>query len=105
MTPVAVPPVDPSAMMTSLAPLSPPTPAPQTTFSTSFSQLLENGVNDVNAKLMQSDQLVRAFALDDSIPVHQVTYALEQSRLSLELMMQVRNRLIDSYQQLMNMQL
>jgi flagellar hook-basal body complex protein FliE len=67
--------------------------------------LLENGVNDVNAKLMQSDQLVRAFALDDSIPVHQVTYALEQSRLSLELMMQVRNRLIDSYQQLMNMQL
>ena len=73
--------------------------------SSAFSSLLTTGLDDVNAKLLDADKMARAFALDDSTPVHQVTYALEQARLSLDLMMQVRSRLIEGYQQLMNMQL
>lgn len=73
--------------------------------SVSFSQLLTNGVDRVNTDQLEAGKMVRAFTLDDSIPVHQVTYALEQARLSLELMLQVRSRLIEGYQQLMNMQL
>jgi flagellar hook-basal body complex protein FliE len=34
-----------------------------------------------------------------------VTFALEQARLSLELMLQVRSRLVEGYQQIMGMQL
>jgi len=49
--------------------------------------------------------MVKAFALDDSIPVHQVTFALEEARLAVELAMQVRTRLLESYRELMNMQL
>jgi flagellar hook-basal body complex protein FliE len=71
---------------------------------TAFSRLL-NGVESVGNDVLNADRLVRDFALNDSIPVHQVTYALEQARLSLNLMMQVRNRLVEAYQQMMNMQL
>jgi flagellar hook-basal body complex protein FliE len=70
----------------------------------SFSEMLIKGVEQTNAKLVEADHLVAAFAVDDSIPAHQVTYALEEARLSLELMLQVRNRVIDTYQQMMNMQ-
>ena len=70
----------------------------------SFSQFLLSGINDANSKVLDADNAVRSFALDDSIPVHQVTFALEQARLTLELMMQLRGRLVDAYQQLMNMQ-
>jgi flagellar hook-basal body complex protein FliE len=70
----------------------------------SFAQMIQGGIDETNRKLAEADKMVRAFALDDSIPVHQVTYALEQARLSLELMMQVRSRLIEGYQQFMNMQ-
>lgn len=70
-----------------------------------FSSLLTQGVESVNADLLNADKLVHDFALSDAIPVHQVTYALEQSRLSLNLMMQIRNRLVEAYQQMMNMQL
>lgn len=73
--------------------------------ASSFAQLLTQGVEQVNQKVIDADNQVRAFTLDDSIPVHQVTYALSQAQLSLELMMQVRNRLVEGYQQLMNMQL
>jgi len=81
----------------------PPAPAPST--SVSFSQMLSAGVDHVNATALDADNMVRAFTLDDSIPVHQVTYALSQAQLSLEMMVQMRNRLVEGYQQLMNMQL
>ena len=103
MTPM--PPILPVSSATPLAQLPVLAPAPQLPGTASFAQLLENGMQDVSAKVVQADNMVRAFALDDSIPVHQVTYALAQARDSLELMMQVRNRLVESYQQLMNMQL
>jgi len=76
-----------------------------TTGATSFSQMLLNGVDNVNQKLINADATAKAFVLDDSIPLHQVTFALEQARLSLELMMQVRSRLVEGYQELSRMQL
>lgn len=81
-----------------------PIASPGTT-GTSFSSLLMNGVNGVNQKLVNADAMARAFALDDSIPVHQVTFALEQARLSFELMLQVRSKLVDAYQEFSRMQL
>jgi len=73
--------------------------------SQSFAGMLMNGVSQVDAKVTEADQLVRQFVVDDSVPIHQVTYALEQARLSVELMMQVRARLVEGYQEIMRMQL
>jgi len=72
---------------------------------TSFARMLLDGVGQVDARLQDADAIARAFVLDDSIPVHQVTYALERARMSLELMLQVRARLVEGYQELMRMQL
>jgi flagellar hook-basal body complex protein FliE len=70
----------------------------------SFEQLLHKGIEATDMKVAEANRLVATFALDDTIPAHQVTFALEEARLSLELMIQVRNKLIDGYQQIMNMQ-
>lgn len=70
-----------------------------------FGDILRAGMQQVDGKLAAADNLVRQFALDDSVPVHQVTYALEEARLSVELAMQVRARLVEGYRELMNMQL
>jgi flagellar hook-basal body complex protein FliE len=85
--------------------VSSPVPTLPNPTSTTFAQLLTDGFDRVSANMNNADKMVRAFALDDSIPVHQVTFALEQARLSMELLLQVRGRLVESYQQLMNMQL
>jgi flagellar hook-basal body complex protein FliE len=71
----------------------------------SFARMLLDGVDQVNQKVLDADKMVQAFALDDSVPLHQVTFALEQARLSTELMMQVRARVLEGYQELMRMQL
>lgn len=70
-----------------------------------FSTWLMNKVDKANHDLVQADSMAKAFALDDSIPVHQVTYAMEQAKISLEIMLQVRTHLVDAYQELTRMQL
>lgn len=73
--------------------------------SPGFADVLTAGFKTMTAKVTAADDMVRRFALDDSIPVHQVTYALEEARLSVELAMQVRARLVEGYREMMNMQL
>jgi flagellar hook-basal body complex protein FliE len=73
--------------------------------TTSFAQLLYDGIDRVNAKANAADAAARSFALDDNIPPHRVLYALEQSSMSLQMMMAVRNRLVEGYQEIMRMQL
>lgn len=83
-----------------LGPVAPPPPPAQ-----GFGALLLSGLHALDAKLDAADALVRRFAVDDSVPIHQVTMALEEARLSVELAMQVRARLVEGYRDLMNMQL
>lgn len=80
-----------------------PTAAPQA--SGGFSDILMYGLRGVDEKVATADKLVQQFAIDDSIPVHQVTIALAEARVSVELAMQVRARLVEGYRELMNMQL
>jgi flagellar hook-basal body complex protein FliE len=70
-----------------------------------FGEILSGGMKQVESKVATANDLVRQFAVDDSIPLHQVTFALEEARLAVELAMQVRGRLLESYRELMNMQL
>jgi flagellar hook-basal body complex protein FliE len=81
-----------------------PIAAPQAN-AADFGEVLMAGLRNVDQKVASADKLVQQFAIDDSIPVHQVTMALAEARMSVEIAMQVRSRLVESYRELMNMQL
>jgi flagellar hook-basal body complex protein FliE len=70
-----------------------------------FAHMLASGVDQVNQKVANAQKLATAFALDDSVPLHEVTFALQEARISLEFMLQARAKLVDAYQQLANMPL
>lgn len=86
-----------------IGPIAPPPAASPP--ASGFGNMLIAKLRGVDAKLESADALVRRFAVDDSVAVHQVTMALEEARLSVELAMQVRSRLVEGYRELMNMQL
>jgi len=71
----------------------------------SFGDILMSGLRNVDGKVATADKLVQQFAVDDSVPVHQVTMALGEARVAVELAMQVRSGLLEGYRQLMNMPL
>ena len=103
MTALPVVPVAAVPLADPVMALPPAAPVPAAGRAGSFADMLTGSLDSVSAKVADADRMARAFALDDSIPVHQVTYALEQARLSLEMMTQIRSRMIDGFQQLMNM--
>ncbi|MGQ7829965.1 flagellar hook-basal body complex protein FliE [Altererythrobacter sp. Z27] len=73
--------------------------------SGNFADLIAHGLARMNAKVAHADQMVTQFALDGSTPIHHVTIALEEARLAVEMAMQVRQRLLEGYRELMNLQL
>ena len=84
--------------------------APQTmggvssTQSGSFSNLLESAVGEINGK-MQTAQAEQAKVLSgESTNLHQAMIAMQESSTAFTLMVEVRNKLVESYQELMRMQ-
>ncbi len=70
-----------------------------------FIQMLGSQVDELNGSLNQADQAARALAAGEDVPVHDVMIAMEHARLKLQLAVEVRNRVVDAYQNLTNMQL
>jgi flagellar hook-basal body complex protein FliE len=58
----------------------------------------------VNDKLVQADQDVAALASGNVQSLHEVMIHMEEAKLSFQLLAQVRNRLLDAYQEVMRMQ-
>ena len=75
--------------------------APGGAFASWFGQQL----SDVNSQLVTADQGIQQLAAGDASNLHQVMINLEQAKLSLQLVMQVRNHLLDGYRELMQMQM
>jgi flagellar hook-basal body complex protein FliE len=70
----------------------------------SFAAMVADGIADVDAKLKTGEAGLQRLATGDVQNLHQVMIGLEESRLSFQLMMQVRNRLLEAYQDIMKMQ-
>ncbi|MBV8621504.1 MAG: flagellar hook-basal body complex protein FliE [Curvibacter sp.] len=69
-----------------------------------FGSLFVNGLEKVNQGLLANQTELQALAVGDRVGLHQVMIRMEESRLNFQLMMQVRGRLLDAYQDVMKMQ-
>jgi flagellar hook-basal body complex protein FliE len=69
-----------------------------------FGSAVTQGLQQVDGSLQASQADLRRLAAGDVSSLHQVMVRLEESRLSMQLVLQVRNRLLESYQELMRMQ-
>ncbi|HEY2344245.1 MAG TPA: flagellar hook-basal body complex protein FliE [Xanthomonadaceae bacterium] len=70
-----------------------------------FSQVIGEGLAQVDHSLKTADLEVREVAAGKDIPIHDVMIALERARMDLTMAVEIRNRLVDGYQELMRMQL
>jgi len=70
-----------------------------------FQNTLSGLLEDVNQSQVEADEAADAFLKGDITDLHQVTIAAEKARLSLELLLEIRNKMMESYQEIMRMQL
>ena len=82
------------------------TPQPQEVQAgRSFSDFLGQMVTDVNAKQGVAGAAVEGVLSGQNVPLHQAMIAMEEASVSFQLMVEVRNKLLESYQELMRMQI
>jgi len=69
-----------------------------------FGQALKTAIDQVSAAQQQGQQMAKAFvAGEENVNIQDVMINLQKASLSFQQMVQVRNRLVTAYQDVMNM--
>jgi flagellar hook-basal body complex protein FliE len=79
------------------------TPAADTPLS-GFSNALRNAIDDVDRLQQDADKAVVNVETGNTGNLHEAIIALEKADISFRTMLQVRNKLIEAYQEIMRMQ-
>ncbi len=70
-----------------------------------FQNLLESSVQNLEAHRSDAKQAVQQFLSGETEDVHKVALATQRAELSSELFMQIRNKVVSAYQEIMKMQM
>ena len=97
MSVAAVPPIGPVGPVTPTAGTTAPT-------KSSFAEAIGNALEGVSAAEGKADLLAQDIAAGGDTPVHELMVAMSEASLSLEMLVQVRNRALEAYQEIMRMQ-
>lgn len=81
-----------------------PGPRP-TTGAAGFGQAIQQFIDDTNVQQLQADFSVERLATGQEDSIHETMLALTKADLSLRVFMEVRNKVIEAYQEVMRMQL
>jgi flagellar hook-basal body complex protein FliE len=70
----------------------------------SFGSVLKDAIMDINKLQTDADKAIAKVQLEDAGSIHEAMIALEKAGISFQVMMQVRTKILDAYQQIMQMQ-
>lgn len=68
-----------------------------------FGQVFEQIVSSVDAKQSEAQSITRDVLLGKNDQVHQSMIAMQEASVAFQLMVEVRNKVVESYQELMRM--
>jgi flagellar hook-basal body complex protein FliE len=71
----------------------------------SFDKVLGGMIQEVNARQSIAADKMQGVLAGEGVPLHQAVIAMEEASVSFQLMVEVRNKLLESYQEIMRMQI
>ena len=72
--------------------------------SASFGETLKQFLSDVNQLQLEANEQMQKLAAGEVENLHDVMIAVEKANVSFELLMEIRNKILEAYQELMRMQ-
>ncbi|WP_321367192.1 flagellar hook-basal body complex protein FliE [uncultured Desulfuromusa sp.] len=91
-------------MTSHLQGLSQPKPAPVQQMGNKFGEMLKTSIAEVNQAQISADRAAEQIAAGETKNLHGAMIKLEEADISLRLMVQVRNKAVEAYQEIMRMQ-
>lgn len=70
----------------------------------SFGESIKKAVSDVNDLQKTADTMANKLAAGDAVEVHQAMIAMQKASMALNFTIQVRNKVVEAYQEVMRMQ-
>lgn len=70
----------------------------------SFSKMLSNAIGQLNQSQLSSQQAIQGYLNGNTTDLHNVMIAVEKSSIELQTAVQVRDKAINAYQEIMRMQ-
>ena len=77
---------------------------PEVSGKKGFAELVKEFAGDVNRLQFQAGHAIDMLATGEAADVHQVMVAVEEAGIALDLMLEIRNRVLEGYQELIRMQ-
>ena len=68
-----------------------------------FGDLVRQSVDKVNANQMQATKIASAYERGEGVPLTDVVLSMQKSSLSFEATLQVRNKVLKAYEDILNM--
>lgn len=84
--------------------LAGPKVAPAQQIGSKFADALKDSISQVNQAQLNADHAAEQVAAGESKNLHEAMIKIEEAELSLRLMVQVRNKAVEAYQEVMRMQ-
>jgi len=69
-----------------------------------FGEVLKDSINKVNSLQLEADEAIKSFAKGESKDIHETMIAVQKADISFRMMMQIRNKIVEAYQEVMRMQ-
>lgn len=70
----------------------------------SFADVLKESIKEVNKLQLEADEALKALATGKEEDIQKVMVTLQKADVSLKLLMEVRNKALEAYQEIMRMQ-
>ncbi len=70
----------------------------------SFGQTIKQALSEVNKLQSDADEVATRFASGDAVEIHQAMIAMQKASTALQFTIQVRNKIIEAYQEIMRTQ-
>lgn len=82
-----------------------PAGKPQKPGEPSFTEMLKESIEEVNSLKIEADQAIENLAMGKSADLQGTILAVEKADISFKLMMEVRNKILSAYQEVMRTQI
>ena len=73
--------------------------------NSSFSTVLSDAINKVNDSEVNANNKIEALIKGEDVEMHEVMLAMQESSLSLQALIEVRNKAVEAYQEISKLQL
>lgn len=70
-----------------------------------FAEVFATQMQSVNGEVAKAEAVLQSLAAGENIPLHDVMITLEQARIGVQTIIQIRNRMVEAYQELSRMQI